>query len=185
MLEKKDKLDRFLDDALVSNSEEIARDGLEQRILANLQAQPAPRSWRWLWVAIPALAAIVLAILLIGSRTPSERQQVVQAPPAQRHAPAQGQNSSLKQTPAPLPQVASGPRIARQHLGSRQTVAAVKKEPEPRMVTFPSGDANDELVKLAVRFAQAHPDEAREIAQEQQQFRELAAAFTAPQEDNR
>ena len=57
--ERERLVDRVLNEALAPQ-EIQPRAGLEQRILANLRAQPLPRPrWRWMWV--PAVAALLIA----------------------------------------------------------------------------------------------------------------------------
>ncbi len=66
-------VDRLLNEALAPQEVE-PRAGLEQRILANLRAQPErPSWWRWMWV--PAVAAAMIA-LVVELRISSKPQPV-------------------------------------------------------------------------------------------------------------
>ncbi|HEY2016627.1 MAG TPA: hypothetical protein VGH38_24155 [Bryobacteraceae bacterium] len=71
-----EELERLLDEALASYSDEEPRMGLEGRVLARVQADGrARRSLGWRWVAaVPVLAGLVLVVL--GSRVhlPAARQ---------------------------------------------------------------------------------------------------------------
>jgi hypothetical protein len=61
---KSDELDKILDGALSSYSQEEPRPGLEGRVLNRIRAARARRRFSWLhWVmAIPAFACLVLAV---------------------------------------------------------------------------------------------------------------------------
>ena len=82
-----DELDRLLDEALASYSSEEPRPGLEQRVLARVRAEAAPRRfgwWRW-GVAIPLLASLLVVAIAYRSKpqaTSRERDLASAKPPA-------------------------------------------------------------------------------------------------------
>lgn len=171
-------LDRFLDRTLSEYGQEAPRHGLEQRMLARLAAAPArPRRW-WIWAAVPVCAAILIAILLWNSS--ASKKPVL--PPDIAHIPP-SKVIERETTSAALqlkrPEIRP-PVVATAYQHPTSTGRAVAASTTPRLPTFPSQKGDDELVQLAVRFAQTHPAVAEQIAQEQQEFNQMAAAFTAP-----
>ena len=67
---KRDELDRVLDAALAKYAAGEPRDGLEERVLANLrteQARVPDRTW-WRWPSTVAIAAVVVVVLALTLR---------------------------------------------------------------------------------------------------------------------
>ena len=173
---ERDKLDIFLDRALREYSQASPPLGFERRILANLEVHASNRrAFAWPWIAIPALAILVLCAFLIGSHYRSVKKSdaaVVQ----QRHNTITGTKPRVVE-----PAVAKASvELPKSHKVRMQSFSPTPKASEPRLATFPSSTGDDDLVRLAVRFAQAHPAVATKITQEQQEFREMAETFTAP-----
>ncbi|MGZ4816812.1 MAG: hypothetical protein ACXVZV_15465, partial [Terriglobales bacterium] len=128
---------------------------------------------RWWWAAVPVLAALVIVAVLLGLRTRTPKPvEVAHVPEANTTAPA-------------VPAKAIAP-VAHEHprphrkVAHRSTPPTPVQQQPPRLATFPSRDGDDELVRLAVRFVQAQPAVAAQITQEQNDFRQMAEAFTAP-----
>jgi hypothetical protein len=86
-LEKEKQMDEVLDSLLANYSSAEPRPGLETRILANLRDAPGrealrgPWNFRWLWAGTAVVAAIVVALVLIGrgGYAPQPPNAVVQA----------------------------------------------------------------------------------------------------------
>ena len=166
------KIDEFLDRALAEYSSASPREGLEGRILANLQATQPQRRWLWAWVAIPALVAILLFALLW--KPEPKKVDVARTEPPRVTSKTEPPNRIVE--PRSTQEVR--PAVPRQ----KHPVLRAPKTPDaqPRLATFPAQNNNDELARLALRFAQAHPAVASEIASEQKEFSQMAAAFTEP-----
>jgi hypothetical protein len=169
-----EKIDKLLDRALGEYSATSPRAGLEGRVLARLEAEAArPRRVQWWLIVAPVIAVLIVVALLVAWRPRPQKAEVVSVPPVtvevNRPRLVEVPRRSIVQPPS-------------KPVRSKQPVKASPKTPdsEPRLATFPSRDSDDELVKLAMRFVQAHPAEAKEIVQEQTEFREMAEAFTAP-----
>lgn len=179
--ERERMVDRLLNEALAPQEME-PRAGLEQRILANLRAQPEPRPW-WRWMWAPALAAALIA-LAIGLRmtdlTPLAKPPVAESQPS--IAPAE------KTVPAPAVRARVQPR----HGSPSSPVIAASVTPPgpPRQDVFPSPEPLSEQERLFYQFVRQSPREALQVAQMQaaerirsQQFMETGGApDTAPEQ---
>jgi len=66
-----EQVDRELDAALAKYAAVVPRAGLEERVLANLRAQPAgaPGHGWWRWSLAAALAVLLVAALVVGWRS--------------------------------------------------------------------------------------------------------------------
>jgi|SRR5580704_3357078 hypothetical protein len=171
------QFDRELSAALAKYASAEPRVGLEQRVLANLQAEraktPSHAWWRWKSMAAAA-AALAVAIVLIAlawrSNGPSRR--AIANPPS----PAQGGNAAVAQVKTVTNNSGqgsssqkSGPQelkparrqIARQTApSSRQTVAAVP----PKLDQFPSPQPLNEQEKILARYVAQFPEHAVLVA---------------------
>jgi len=179
---EQEKIDKLLDRALGEYGETSPRAGLEGRVLARLEAEAThPLNLRWWWIAVPAMAVlIVIAILLAWSPQP-KKVDIANVPPVRV-----GVQPAPPTVAEPSP-TATLTRPRGKHLRPKAPAKATPEAPdsEPRLATFPSRDADDQLVKLAMQFVQTHPEKAQEIVQEQKEFREMAEVFTAPLKDKK
>ncbi len=75
---RSDELDKILDSALSSYSQEEARPGLETRVLSRIRASGQARRFAWLrWaVTIPAFAALLLLVFWISDASKPARSTV-------------------------------------------------------------------------------------------------------------
>lgn len=162
--ERERMVDRLLNEALGPQQVE-PRPGLEDRIIAGLQAQPAPRRW-WRWAWVPVAAAVIVAIGLYVTRQP---QPV--APPVARTAPSTV--PAVAPTPVPQPVVAQKPRPRR--LVKPPVVMAARQL--PRQQVFPSPVPLTEEEKLLLALRSRHPAEVIEVAQAQQNEREKVQKY--------
>lgn len=184
--ERERMVDRVLNEALAPQEIEL-RAGLEQRILANLRAQPEPRTWwRWMKTWVPAAVAAVLIALAVGLRMtdfrpPVKPPVVVERQPSIAPAP--------KIVPAPATQVSRAHVRPRHGSPATLVIAASATPPEPlRQDVFPSPEPLSEQERLFYQFVRQSPREAVQVAQMQaverirsQQFMETGSApETAP-----
>ncbi len=154
-------VDRLLNEALAAQPAE-PRAGLEERILANLRAQPHPRPW-WQWAPLSVgAAAVVLLAVLFGvwhgsqTRVPESEVRVAErapavAPPTAPAAPLVARHDQPKRA-------AAKPRVA-----ATTTVARA----EPRGAVFPSPVPLTPEEQLLIALAQRNRCEALLIARNQ------------------
>jgi hypothetical protein len=171
------ELERWLERALSEYRAASPRDGLEQRVLANLQTQPrAVGWWRWWWVV-----AAAMVVTAVGVRIHSHVSNQVEV------ANIQQKQVAPKVDSATLPAAESHTQLRpRSRAVHNKNVPRPMTQPSitPRLKTFPSRSGDDELVRLAVRFAEQHPEMAGQISREQNDFRQMAEAFTSPRTES-
>ncbi len=163
------KVDEWLDAALSHYSDVQPRPGLEQRILANLEArQRTPlRWWRWAWV--PAAAVLIVsAALLWNSQRRTEPVVVVTKAAPQKTEPAGLNPRIIPPVPAKHIRHAAAPRPMQ---------LAVTRPELPKQEVFPSPEPLSEQERLALSFVRRAPAEALGVAQEQQAERQRARAL--------
>lgn len=158
---QKDRLDRWLNQALREYGDVEPRAGLERRILANLeiaQCEKVSTPW-WRAFAISALTACVVLSIWLGMHRPHQKSLPVANPHmlgAVNVAPAR--NPTLSSRPA-----RTAIRRATRHASPRQPELAV----EPRLAQFPSPQPLTEQEQLLARYVRNFPEEARIVAREQ------------------
>ena len=167
------RIDEFLDAALARYSETESRPGLEQRILANLEAkQRAARPWRWLaWGA--AVAAVAFAAYV-----------------AMRPAPPRIV-MPIAQQPQGAPVVANPPQVAvQQRVKQVPRLAAKKQVTKPavpavaRLEQFPTPAPLTEQERLLLRFVRQEPEEAVLMARAQEAAYEQALRAAESQQQH-
>lgn len=171
------QLDDLLDRGLRGYAQVEPRDGLEGRILANLQAQPAQQRRWWIWV--PALAGAMALLLLAwtlrphqeaGARAPAPTQSA-----AQRNGTSPATIATANPAPAPVAQNAATVASALTHSPAgrtprRRTRVAPTEEVAtalPRMDTFPAPAPLSEEERLLLSFYRSNRNEAVETAHAQ------------------
>jgi hypothetical protein len=160
--ERERMVDRLLHEALAPQEIE-PRAGLEQRILANLRAQPEPRPW-WRWMWVPAVAAVLIA-LAVGLRMSSNPQQVRPAV-AIEHQPTPP--TPMKQPVPPAPVVAAERKSARDVARPRKMIAAAATKPAlPRQDVFPSPVPLTPEETMLLTLLRRNPSQAVLVAREQ------------------
>jgi len=163
-----DELGRELDAALAKYSNVAARAGLEDRVLANLQAERArvsdPAWWHWSFAG--ALAAVIVVALALAWRSGKPAHPVVAIHPS----------TATQSTKEPATQAVSnseenGVRPTRP--GPAHKVAAHRSSPpvmasaQPKFDHFPSPRPLSEEEQLLVRYVQEFPQEAVMMAKVQ------------------
>lgn len=171
--EDRDDLDRALDAALAKYSSVEPRAGLDQRIMANLKAQPAVapvRVW-WRWGLAVALALLLFVFGLALRSGKASRPLVVQKQP--NSAPAKDarkvDGSGSKTQPAPVLKQRTVEAVVRKtrrpDSGVSTRLASV-----PRRQQFPSPQPLSEQEKLLASYVAQYPERAILTARAQAEF---------------
>lgn len=169
--ERERTVDRLLNEAL-SRQDVEPRAGLEQRILANLRAQPGARRW-WRWMPLWGAAAIAAVVLLAIALQPTRPAQTGQAPVVveQKPGPATHEN----QAPTERRVVASR-RRPRRGTTAVETAIAKPTAPEPRQPVFAPAQLT-EAERALVAMLRSNPDEAKVVAERQAQTRQESVEY--------
>ena len=156
-------VDRLLNEALAPQEIE-PRAGLEQRILANLRAQPERRPWwRWMMLWVPAAVAALLIALAVGSRM-SSRPQSARPTVAIEHQPTLP--APMKQPVPPASAVAAQRKPARDVARPQKMVAATRPA-LPRQDVFPSPVPLTPEETMLLTLLRRNPSQAVMVAREQ------------------
>jgi len=185
---KHDELDRTLDAALAKYAAVEPREGLEDRVLANLRAERAQvpdRAW-WRWSLAAALATVVVVALALAWRSGGPSHRVVENPPSPTAQSAQtsAQVSSNDDRPQirgaqSVPQERGAHRRAAIHHAQPKVVIAVV----PKLDQFPSPQPLSEQEKILKSYVAKYPEQAVLIARavsearRQDQLEEMRALF--------
>ncbi len=149
------------------------REGLEQRIVANLATAPQPRLW-WRWMWVPALAAAAVLALVIGMRV--MRREAPAQQQAQKTVEAPKPEIAVKQSPSvpqPMQRRQAAVHIAPKTANAPKTQIAVAQRQElPRQAVFPSPTPLTEQERLLLALVNRQRPQAEQIAAEQQAQRE-------------
>lgn len=187
-----EQLDNLLERGLREYARIEPRDGLEERIVANLRGQPEPRRWWRVW--IPALAAVaVIAIVgAVGLRpnrptTNGPEPSVASGSSGQAHSPgSQPAASAIASASSPGQPVAGNHgRVGRGSMwhgsDSRTTQARVvprspihAAQALPRMAVFPAPTPLTEQERLVLALMRHAPEVAAQVGEIQEMQRERA-----------
>jgi hypothetical protein len=162
---QQDELDNALDAALAKYAAVEPRAGLEDRILANLQAERArvpERAW-WRWSVAGALAAVVVVALALAWRSGKPTRPVVA-----HHSPAM---TKASKDPATLAVSSGGADERPLHASNsaiRRTTNPVRRETvvaaNPKLDQFPSPQPLSEQEKILQSYVAQYPEKAVLIA---------------------
>ncbi len=162
---KQDELDRVLDAALAKYAAVEPREGLEDRVLANLRSERIrvpDRAW-WRWSVMAALAAMVIVAVTLAWRSGRPPHLVV----ANHPSAATGTGK------APATQVVSkgeGNQVHLQERGAIRRAAARRPRSNvviasnPKLDQFPSPQPLSEQEKLLQAYVAEYPEQAVLIA---------------------
>ena len=166
--ERERMVDRVLNEALAPQEIE-PRAGLEQRIVANLRAQPERRAW-WAWKGVAALAAVLL--IVIGVMV-TRRPQPLAAPVAVDHRPATPTEPAAVRPPAVVAKHRNPSRKA-----SPVSVVALTTPASiaPRQPVFAPARLT-EAERALVAVLRSNPEEAKVVAERQAEAQQQAAEF--------
>jgi hypothetical protein len=163
-----DELDRLLDSALAKYSTVEPRSGLEERVLANLQAERKndPSRVRWQWGLAAVLAAVVVAALSFSWRLETTKDPSVAGHPAVRDSSSRIPERQMARHDlnTETPQ--------RFELAHRKTPHPIAPIPVagPKLDQFPSPQPLSEQELALAKYASAFPEEAILIATAQEEF---------------
>jgi hypothetical protein len=165
--ERERMVDRLLNEAL-SPQEVEPRAGLEQRILADLRAQPQRRPW-WKWVWAPAVVVLIVIGLVV-----TRRPEPVKAPVAIEQKPVAPAPTTSAALPAAI--VATGRKPSRRSPIATAITTAKTGPITPRQPAFAPGRLTD-AERALVAMLRSNPDEAKAVAERQEQARQEATEF--------
>lgn len=178
-MEEKDRLDRFLDKALAECGEGSPREGLEGRILARVREPQHERArTKWFWVAGPVAVAAALIMFFVNLPKPNRTSIVSVNQPFVNSAPQPVLNAREVERPA-----IAVPRNRQARRPS--TVAVLKPKEEPKLTTFPSPDEGEAQAQMLLRFVTSHPEQAKEVVREEEEFQQIAKAMMDRQSNDR
>jgi len=153
-----DELDRLLDAALAKYAAVEPRPGLEERVLANLNAErPQLGRFWWRWGLAGALAVVLIMAAALAWKSYVPSKPIIA-------------NHSAETAPLPPTQA---PQVAHNN-AKRQTTRAVHKvahlEPVagPKLDVFPSPQPLSEEELALARYVQDFPSDAKLVAQAQE-----------------
>ena len=168
---KTDEIDRVLDAALAKYAAAQPRQGLEERVLANLRAERAGVANRALrrWSVMALTAAIVIVAITFAWR-PGERPRPLVADhlpirtpsveqPGPRAAAKTGANNVHKHASGPAMQQAT-------HRNHHEIVPSA----HPKLDQFPSRQQLSEQELALARYVSEFPQEATLIARAQEEY---------------
>jgi hypothetical protein len=164
----REERERLVDGALArALSPEAAepRTGFEQRLLANLAAQPerGPSS-RWLWVAALAAAAVLAIAIVVIVQAMRRPVSVIET---HRNTVPSEQPLATAKAPNRLPQVPR-PRVNRPVRPPVQLAGATPASTDlPRQEVFPTPVPATEQEYMLLALVHRRPRQVREIAAEQ------------------
>jgi len=157
---ERDDLDRTLDAALAKYASVEPREGLEERILANLRSQdtrPAePTRWNWRFVAALAAVLMIAAVVVWRWNKPT-------LPPVATHP------QTPKQAPV-APEVAHGdennsaPRKSKRHQTVRHQREHEILAAGPKLDVFPTPLPLSEQEKILATYVARYPEHAALVA---------------------
>jgi len=163
-------LDRLLDAALAKYADATPREGLEERILANLgteHVREAANSW-WKLSLVAAVAAVAVLAIVVSLRFGKTAHPVIA-----NHVPVSMSASSHSPLPAET-QAASHETTV--HLGAVRRAARHLAQPAavvadgPKLDQFPSPQPLSEEEKAALEYVERYPEQASLMAQAQTAF---------------
>lgn len=155
-------VDRLLNEVLAPQEIE-PRAGLEQRILANLRAQPEPWPWwRWMMLWVPAAAAVVLLAIILRPTRPA---QPTKAPDVVERQSAPPVVASSVSTPEG---VVAHRKPARDVAQPQKMIAAAATTASlPRQTVFPSPVPLTPEETMLLTLLRRNPSQAVLVAREQ------------------
>jgi hypothetical protein len=157
---ERDDLDRALDAALAKYASLEPREGLEERILANLRAagtRRAQRAW-WNWGFAVLAAVLAIAAVAIWRWNQPTQTPVAVHPPTQEQAPVAPNLAHRDRNNAPPTKSVQWRRP--QHRPQHESVAA-----NPKLDVFPSPLPLNEQEKILASYVSQYPQHAALVAE--------------------
>jgi hypothetical protein len=179
----KDALDGYLDRALAAHGDNEPRPGLQQRVLAHLQAVPK-RGVGWIWVAVPAASALALLIWAALYLSLPHPPRPAEVPTSARR---EAQRSSAPVGESQKTALANGTHAMKRRIFGHDMVAAERQRKKlPKLPTFPSAQPLSEPERLLIALGQRDPEQLRKIADWQEDFKKpLDPGAWSPEKDEK
>jgi hypothetical protein len=153
------ELDRTIDATLAKYASVEARDGLEERILANLRTadtQSAQQMWRhWGFTAV-LTAVLIVAAAVVWRWNQTTVPPVAIHPPLLKHAPADLANRDKNSAP---------PRGSMPHRRTLRSPERAIVVPGPKLEVFPSPLPLSEQEKILASYIAQYPGHAALVAE--------------------
>jgi hypothetical protein len=157
---KANPLDHELDTALAKYAAIEPRQGLEERILANLKSEQerAAHSW-WRWPAVAALAAVIVMALSLAWRSRHSTENTAAQHPmhSNEHAGTQVANNAGSGSIPPH----DAPRKPTPHTVFRPAAVVARA---PKLDQFPSPQPLSEQEKMLTEYVAQHHQQAVLVA---------------------
>jgi|SRR5580704_736628 hypothetical protein len=184
-----DQRDRELNAALANYTSVEPRAGLEDRVLAHLRAEKehAPVRSRMYWLALAALATMIVVVASLTWTSPKSAQSGPSQPmAAATQSDKQGMRIANYKEGGPIPPRQAGSRgRLKFHAFHSATVVALA----PKLDQFPSPQPLSEQETILFRYITNYPEHAALIAQartdELRRDRIEEMSFPADDEDSR
>jgi hypothetical protein len=156
---ERDDLDRTLDAALSKYTSVEPREGLEERILANVReasTRDAQRAW-WNWGFAVLTALLLIAAALVWRWNQPTQKPVAAHPSTVKHGPVEPDLAHRDENNAPP---RSLPRRTARHQPEREVGAA-----NPKLDVFPSPLPLSEQEKILASYVSQYPTHAALVAE--------------------
>ncbi|MGH9523712.1 MAG: hypothetical protein ACRD3E_14380 [Terriglobales bacterium] len=149
------------------------RDRFEERLLANLAAQPERRPW-WRWVWVPALAAVVVIAIALGIHALRRPANVIET---RGNTPPPEQPVETAKAPAQRPQVVRHKAVRRVQPHVQLAHANPAPIILPKQDVFPTPVPMTGQERLLLALVHRRPQQAKEIAEEQETYRQRVQTY--------
>ena len=154
-----DELDRTIDAALAKYASAEARDGLEERIMANLRtadAQSAQHTWQHWGFTVALAALLIVAVAVVWRWNQATVPPVAIHPPLLKNAPPDLANRDKNSAP---------PRRSMPHRRTRRSPERAIVVPGPKLDVFPSPLPLSEQEKILASYIAQDPGHAAVVAE--------------------
>jgi hypothetical protein len=140
-------VDRWLDEGLKQYAQVMSREGLENRILANLRTQPHTSVYYWRWMPVLAGMIVIASLAIVW---PKQAQPVIK---------------TAEVLPQPVHVITPVPRIAQKNRSNSPPHVAVKSAQAstnvvaPKLDQFPSPRPLSQQEELLLAYVRQVPKE--------------------------
>jgi hypothetical protein len=173
---QEENLDRELDAALANYAAVEPREGLEQRVLANLRARPVKETGNWEWLqgrTAVGLVTVAAAMLVICAAVNSfaRKAALPRLSVEQKVANSEAADPGTQAQSNLVAQIEAGKRMGRsarqiETSGVRKPrIVATRRETTPRLSQFPAPEPLSEQERLLIRYVEDDPERAELIAE--------------------
>jgi hypothetical protein len=162
-MQENDELDQILDAALSKYTAVAPRAGLEERVLANLQAEreKVQRSAAWHWSVAVGFAVVIIVAATLALRSPKSRHtHIADHPPTATQAPKESEPQFVSNSWNTASTNTAGPYRKKIH-----PHAKVAKAAPPKLDQFPSPQPLSEQEKILAGYVASYPEHAQLVVQ--------------------